>query len=260
MLIGQITDYLESIAPLQYQEPYDNAGLLTGNKQWEATGAVICLDSLVQVVDEAIEQKCNLVIAHHPIIFSGLKKITGDHYIERAIIKAVKHDIAIYAIHTNLDNILEDGVNQKIAETLGLVDLALLSPKEDAQVGSGLIGRLPQPMKQLAFIDYVRINMQTSCIRHTSLLDRKVEVVALCGGSGRFLLPAAIAQGADAFISADFKYHDFFEANDQITILDIGHYESEQFTISLLQELLNGKFANFAAHCTKVNTNPINYR
>ncbi|NND05756.1 MAG: Nif3-like dinuclear metal center hexameric protein [Saprospiraceae bacterium] len=260
MLIEAITSYLEGIAPLELQEPYDNAGLLTGSKTWEATGAILCLDSTEEVIQEAIAKRCNLVIAHHPIIFSGLKRLTGAHYIERAIICAIKHDIAIYAIHTNLDNILQDGVNQKIAQRLKLADLQILAPKESATIGSGLLGTLPEAMPPSDFIEFVKNQMHTSCIRHTKILDKPIGKVAICGGSGRFLLSDAIAHQADAFVSADFKYHEFFEANDEIVVLDIGHYESEQFTIALLRDLLTRKFANFAAHNTEVVTNPINYR
>ena len=260
MLIEDITSYLEAIAPLELQEPYDNSGLLTGSETWEATGAILCLDSTEEVIREAIAKGCNLVVAHHPIIFSGLKRLTGEHYIERVIICAIKHDIAIYAIHTNLDNILQNGVNQQIADRLALSELKILAPKESSSVGSGLLGILPEAMPPSEFIDYVKKQMHSSCVKHTKILDKPIAKVAICGGSGQFLLSDAIAQGADAFVSADFKYHDFFEANDEITVLDIGHYESEQFTIALLQDLLTRKFANFAAHCTEVVTNPINYR
>lgn len=260
MLIEDITSYLEQIAPLALQETYDNAGLLTGSKTWDVKGAIVCLDSTEEVIQEAVQRGCNLVIAHHPIIFNGLRRLTDLHYIERTIISAIKHNVAIYAIHTNLDNVLKDGVNEKIARRLSLDNLQILQPKESAAFGSGVIGQLPLPLQPADFIDFVKVQMQTACVRHTKVLEREIKKVAVCGGSGRFLLNEAIAQNADAFISADFKYHDFFEANNQITILDIGHYESEQFTIELIQDLLTRKFANFAAHCTQVVTNPINYR
>lgn len=259
MLIEEITSYLEEVAPLALQESYDNAGLLTGSKAWEAKGAIVCLDSTEEVILEAIEKDCNMVIAHHPIIFNGLRHLTDLHYVERTIIRAIKHDVAIYAIHTNLDNVLKDGVNEKIAQRLSLDNIRVLAPKESLTVGGGVIGQLSQPMQPEEFFDFVKDKMQTACIRHTKVLEKPISKVAVCGGSGRFLLSDAIAQNADVFISADFKYHEFFDANDEITILDIGHYESEQFTIELIQDLLTRKFANFAAHCTQVVTNPINY-
>jgi dinuclear metal center YbgI/SA1388 family protein len=253
--------FLEEIAPLHLQESYDNAGLLTGSPDWEITGIMVALDTTEAVVADAIKKNCNLVVAHHPIIFSGLKSLTGKHYVERSIIQAIKNDIAIYAIHTNLDNVLQNGVNERIAQRLDLEEIRILVPKsEDGNIGSGIIGSLKSPMKYPEFADYLKARMQVNTIRHTAFLDKEVQQIALCGGSGRFLLQHAIDQRADVFISADFKYHEFFEANEEITIMDIGHYESEQFTINLLYDLITRKFPNFAAHCTTVNTNPINYR
>lgn len=363
MKIADIISYLESIAPPSLQENYDNAGLITGNMEMEITGALICLDSTEQIIDEAINLDCNLVIAHHPVVFNGLKKINGKNYIERTIIKAIKNDIAIYAIHTNLDNV-RDGVNEMIARKLELLDCKILSPKKgllkklvtfvpnanaetlrqglfDAgaghighydhcsfnlegtgsfrgdestnpyvgskgeehhepetrieliypshlerailsalrqnhpyeeiaydiylldnkhqQAGAGLIGKLKHPMDEFLFLRFVKSTMMASSVRHTAFRDKNVEYVAVCGGSGSFLLPEAIAAGADVFITADFKYHQFFDADGRIIIADIGHYESEQFTIGLITDLLQKKFPNFALHFTKINTNPINY-
>ena len=261
MKIRDMITFLEEIAPLELQESYDNAGLLTGQPDWDATGILISLDATEAVVAEAADKGCNLVISHHPIIFGGLKSITGRHYVERAVIRAIKQDIALYAIHTNLDNVMQNGVNERIAQRLGLRDVRILAPRsEDNDTGSGVIGALENPMKYSEFADYLKTQMQVNTMRHTVFLERAVRQVARCGGSGRFLLQQAIDQQADVFISADFKYHEFFEANGQITIMDIGHFESEQFTISLLYDLITRKFPNFAAHCTTVNTNPINYR
>lgn len=363
MKIADIISYLETLAPPSLQENYDNAGLLTGDPETEITGALVCLDSIEEIIDEAISLNCNLIIAHHPIIFSGLKKINGKNYIERTIIKAIKNDIAIYAIHTNLDNV-RMGVNEMIARKLELLDCKILAPKkgllkklvtfiptnhaeklrqalfeagaghighydhcsfslegtgsfrgDDAstpyvgekgeehhepetrieviypavserqilfalrqnhpyeeiaydiyllenkhpEIGAGLIGRLKHPTDEFLFLRFVKSAMQTPSIRHTAFKGKNVERVAICGGSGSFLLQDAIAAGADVFITADFKYHQFFDADNRIVVADIGHYESEQFTIELITGLLQKKFPNFALHFTKINTNPINY-
>lgn len=261
MQIKEVIEYLETIAPKHLQESYDNAGLIIGQETAEITGILFCLDSTEQIVQEAISKGCNLIIAHHPIIFRGLKSLQGKNYIERTVIDAIKNNIAIYAIHTNLDNVLRHGVNEKIASTLDLVDLKILAPKtqDDLQIGSGIIGRLPRTMTEVTFLEALQNKMQTRCIRHTALLNRPVQKIAICGGSGSFLLSKAIQEGADVFVSADFKYHEFFDADGQIMIADIGHYESEQYTINLLFELVTNKFTNFAAYCTEWVTNPIKY-
>jgi len=338
MTIKELTAYLETIAPAVYQEEYDNAGLITGDADAEIRGVLLCLDSTEVVVEEAIAKNCNLVIAHHPIVFRGLKKITGKNYVERTILKAIKNDIAIYAIHTNLDNVHHRGVNAKICEKLGLEHPQILAPKkalrryavtvpvEQAKIvrnlllraglpevnatraidytaegseeqvqltavaplggeyaiqkalsktdvlleispletpgkelGAGMIGYLPQPMPELNFLQHLKQTMRAGVVRHTALLGRAVRTVAVCGGSGSFLLGNAIAQGADVFVTADFKYHEFFDANGNIVIADIGHFESEQFTIELLYEIISKKFTNFALHCTERSTNPVFY-
>ncbi|CAG0901435.1 unnamed protein product, partial [Darwinula stevensoni] len=269
-----------NIAPVAYQETYDNAGLIVGNAYTDLTGVLVCLDSIENVVDEAIAKNCNLIIAHHPIIFKGLKRLNGKNYVERTVIKAIKHDIAIYAIHTNLDNVYENGVNTKIAEKLGLKNTHILSPRQGLRklsvlvgatqaeqvkkamfeagaaiahnivaiennhhtVGAGLIGSLEQAVEEQDFLYFLKNTMKTGCVRHTHFLEKKIQKVAICGGSGGFLLSQAIAQGADIFITADYKYHEFFDADGQILIADIGHYESEQFTIELIAEIISKKF------------------
>lgn len=349
MKIKNITNYLETIAPPAYQESYDNAGLIVGNPSAEVTGVLCCLDSTEEIIDEAIEMNCNLVVAHHPIVFKGLKRFTGRTYVERVVMKAIKNDIAIYAIHTNLDNVYYKGVNAKIAEKLGLVDTKILAPKGSLQkmyvftppshsdilrkaffeagagqvnglgnmsyatlgvgtlgekgeaemklevvfpnilkgkmlnilfdkhpnespvydiisientneeIGSGMIGNLKKPMKEMAFLKFLKKQMNVGCIKYTKLRDKNIQKVALCGGSGGFLLRKAIAQKADIFITADYKYHEFFDADGKTIIADIGHYESEQFTIDLLHDLISQKFPTFAVHLTKLNTNPVSY-
>lgn len=363
MKIQDILSHLETLAPRAYQESYDNSGLLTGNKTWEVTGALVTLDCTEAVVEEAISKQCNLIIAHHPIIFKGLKKLTGSNYIERTILKAIKHDIAIYAIHTNLDNV-HTGVNRKIANKIGLQKLQILAPRKDTltklstfipdghvdavlndlheagaghignyqncsfrvdgtgtfkpsteakprigfaneqeyvketrvevifpdyledkiiaglrkshpyeevayyltplhndnqEVGAGMMGELEEAMEPGAFLKRLKNKMSLTVIRHTALLNRKVKKVAICGGSGSFLLPMALAAGADFFVTADFKYHEFFDADGHLTIADIGHYESEVYTKDLIAELLTKKFPTFAVNFSATITNPISY-
>ena len=261
MKIKQVTNFLENIAPLEYQENYDNCGLIVGDVKNEVEGALITLDCTEAVIDEAIATGCNLVIAHHPIIFSGLKKLNGSNYIERTVIKAIKNNIAIYAIHTNLDNV-HNGVNAKIAEKLGLINCKVLSLKQEVNsdlVGSGIIGELKTPVNTEVFLESLKAKMQTKCIRHTLIVKEKIQRIAVCGGSGSFLLKNAKAAKADVFITADFKYHEFFDAENKIVIADIGHYESEQFTKDLIYDLLVKNFTKFAVRLSKVNTNPIKY-
>ena len=261
MNIKEVTNFLESYAPLQYQESYDNCGLIVGDAKAKVKGALITLDCTEVIIDEAIATECNLVIAHHPIVFGGLKKLNGSNYIERTVIKAIKNDIAIYAIHTNLDNV-HNGVSAKIAEQLGLENCKILAPKSDfenQQVGSGIIGELNEAVGAVDFLKSLKTNMQTDCVRYTPLVKKQIKTVAVCGGSGSFLLKNAIAAKADVFITADFKYHEFFDAENKIVIADIGHYESEQFTKDLIYDLLVKNFTKFAVRLSKVNTNPIKY-
>ena len=363
MVIKDIIDVLEKIAPPSYQEDYDNSGLLTGHPSLEVTNALICLDCTEGIIDEAIAKQCNLVIAHHPIIFKGLKRLNGNNYVERTIIKAIQNNIAIYAIHTNLDNVLNKGVNAKIAEKLGLKNLKILAPstgklaklvtfvpKENAEgvrnavfesgagnignydscsfntegkgsfrgnedsnpvkgdkgilhfenevrietifpvhlknkvvaaliqahpyeevaydifllenewdrVGSGIIGELNHPMEVNSFLTLLKKNMNLSVIKFTSN-TKPVKKIAVCGGSGSFLLKNALNAGADAFITSDFKYHEFFDAEGKLMICDVGHYESEQFTSELIIEIIRKKIPNFAPILAETNTNPVNY-
>ncbi len=361
--IKDIIQCLETAAPGSYQMEYDNAGLLTGDRSAETTNILITLDCTEEVVDEALEKGCNLIISHHPVIFKGLKRITGRNYIERTIIKAIKHDIAIYASHTNLDE-MKDGVNAMISKKLGLEKTEILLPRHDTlsklttfipkenteevlekiheagagmignyghcsfrvngtgaflpndqanphigtkgklekvdedrvevilptylektilsalfkahpyeevayylhrlsnsnqEVGAGMIGFLPEPVPAEKFLLQIKEAMSVKMIRHTRLVKDKIHKVALCGGSGSFLLSTAKSKRADIFISGDFKYHEFFDAENEIIIADIGHYESEQYTKELIYGILREKFANIALHLSEVITNPIFY-
>jgi len=363
MKINEVTSYLEGFAPLSLQEDYDNAGLLIGDAEVECNGILITLDITEEVIAEAIRRKCNLIVAHHPIIFRGLKKLNGKNYVERSVIAAIKNAVAVYAIHTNLDNVV-NGVNYKIAQKLGLQNVQVLSPKEGTlkklvtfcplanaevvrnalfkagagtisnysecsynvegygtfkaaegtqpfvgeigkrhtenetrievifpsylqqrllaslrlshpyeevafdiyplvntrnDIGSGLVGEIQEPVSDKDLLSQLKKAFGLSVIRHTELLHKKITKIAVCGGAGSFLIPAAKAVGADIFITSDIKYHEFFDADSTILLADIGHYESEQFTIDLLTEILQQKFPNFAVLKTETNTNPVKY-
>lgn len=260
MQIKDILSVLEAAAPPHLQESYDNAGLIVGDPEAEAKGILFCLDSTEAVVREAVEKNCNLVVAHHPIMFRGLKRLNGATYIERTVMQAVRQDVAIYALHTNLDNVHSQGVNAKIAEKLGLSHTRVLAPKPgQTDIGAGLLGTLPAPVEEKFFLKNLKTALNTRCVRHTALRGTPVQTVAVCGGSGSFLLPEAIKAGADAFVTADFKYHDFFDAEGRLVIADVGHFESEQFTIELLRDIVQEKFHTFALHLTETNTNPVFY-
>jgi dinuclear metal center YbgI/SA1388 family protein len=363
MKIREIITCLESVAPLGYQESYDNAGLILGNPESVVSSALITLDVTEAVVDEAIEFKCGLIISHHPILFKALKRINGNSYVERCIVKAIKNDIAIYAAHTNLDSI-SNGVNSKISEKIGLINTRILAPREDilfklvtfiptdhlekvrdavfdagagqigkydrcsynveglgtfrggkdadpyvgvkgefhyekeirfetifpkhlknkvikalleahpyeevaydiyslqnelTTVGAGMIGDLPHSENEDDFLSRLMEIFECKVIKHTAFMNKPVRQVALCGGSGSFLLSQAIANGADVFITADFKYHDYFDTENKILVADIGHYESEQFTKEVFHELLIKKFPNFALRLSGIKTNPVMY-
>lgn len=274
MQISQIIQALEAFAPPILQESYDNAGLLVGNQNLTCTGILCCLDSTEEVILEAKAAGCNLVIAHHPIIFGGLKQLNGKNYVERTVITAIKHEIAIYAIHTNLDNVL-DGVSGVMADKLGLLHKKILLPKlsstnsiendfsasayDNQTVGSGIIAELPEPMEEIGFLQMLQTSFDLKLIRHTPLLGKTIKKVALCGGSGSFLLKTALAVGADIYITADMKYHEFFDAEGRILVADIGHWESEQFTTGLLIDILKAKFPTFAVLNSVIKTNPVNY-
>ncbi|MEG1617667.1 MAG: Nif3-like dinuclear metal center hexameric protein [Bacteroidales bacterium] len=260
MKIREIIQVIEQVAPRPLQESYDNAGVQVGNVENELTSAVICLDVTEAVVDEAIELGANLILSHHPLIFSGLKSLTGKNYIERSLIKAINHGICIYSAHTNLDN-AADGVNFMIASKLGLRDLAILDPKSqsDQTVGSGVTGYLEEPMEELQFLKELKSLFGCGCIKHSAPRGKEISKVALCGGSASFLIPNAIATDADVYLTGEIKYHEYFGNDEKILLAELGHYESEQFTIQLLAEIITKKYPTFLYHYTKVNTNPINY-
>jgi dinuclear metal center YbgI/SA1388 family protein len=363
MKIREITNYIEELAPLNYAEDFDNVGLLVGSYDIEVSGVLVTLDTLEETVDEAIAKHCNLIVSFHPIIFAGLKKINGNSYVERVVLKAIKNDISIYATHTALDN-SKNGVSAKMCEVLGLTNTKILIPKkgiikklstvvpsvnavslrnslfeagggavgnyehgsfnvtgestfkgnensnpvvgekgvfhseneikinivferkneekilksleknhpyEDVayeiitienvhqDIGMGMIGEFTEAMEEKDFLSYLKKTMQTACVRHSELLHKKIKKVAVLGGAGSFAISDAKRAGADAYVSADFKYHEFFKAEKSILLADIGHYESEQFTKNLLVDYLTKKFSNFAIVLSQKSTNPIYY-
>ncbi|PCJ66829.1 MAG: Nif3-like dinuclear metal center hexameric protein [Bacteroidetes bacterium] len=363
MRIAEVIQHLEQIAPSNLQESYDNSGLLVGEKMTDVSGVVVSLDCIEATVHEAISKKCNLIVAHHPIVFGGLKRFNNANYVQRTVQLAIKNDIAIYAIHTNLDNVYHQGVNSKIAERLGLTNTQILAPKLDTitklvtycpilneqdvrnalfaagaghignysecsfttqgsgtytagsgtkptkgevgsrhtesevkievvvpsyltnqvlnalktihpyeevayeiyptlnvnqEVGSGMIGELEEAMNGQEFLGYLKDRMGLRVIKYTDF-KKTIKKVAVCGGSGQFLLKDAKGSGADAYVTSDFKYHEYFDAEQEVMICDIGHYESEKFTIDLLYDILSEKFSTFAVLKTGVDTNPVKY-
>jgi dinuclear metal center YbgI/SA1388 family protein len=363
MKIKEIIREIELVAPLSYQEDYDNSGLIVGHPEDEVSGVLLSLDTTEDVVEEAIRLGKNLIIAHHPIIFKGLKKINGKNYVERVIIKAIRHNIAIYAAHTNLDNVLSNGVNRKFAEKLGLKDISILQPKKDRlvkvviytplkdeerikaalfaagagvigdysecsfsiqgqgtfkpgegaspaigeigqrehvnearveviapefkasriveevrtihpyeemaydifplknenqELGSGAYGYLEKPMNAGEFLALLKKNMKLSLVRHT-YFEGQIHKVAVCGGVGSFLIQAALNIKADAYVTADLKYHEFFDAENRLLLCDIGHYESEISTLEIFYAVIKEKFPTFAVVFCETSTNPIQY-
>ncbi|MCF2593459.1 Nif3-like dinuclear metal center hexameric protein [Bacteroides caecigallinarum] len=278
MKIKEIIDALEIFAPLPLQDGFDNAGLQVGLTDVEATGALLCLDVTEDVVEEAINQGINLIISHHPLMFRGYKSITGKDYTERCIMTAIKNEIAIYSMHTNLDN-APNGVNYKIAEKIGLTNVRVIDPKEymtqDVEenvkaedikgmpkwltAGAGAIGELEEPMTETEFLKHVKKTFEAGCVKHTRLTGRLIQKVAVCGGAGAFLMEKAVKEHADAFVTGEIKYHDYFYYEDSILATEIGHYESEQFTKEILRDVLNRKFPTLRTEITRINTNPIKY-
>jgi dinuclear metal center YbgI/SA1388 family protein len=259
MKIREIIGHLESVAPLGNQESYDNSGLIAGDRAAECSGVLVSLDCTEATVREAAEKKCNLLVSHHPLIFQPIRCLVPDTDQAKALITAIKLDITLYAIHTNLDNI-PSGVNATLADKIGLVNRKILLPRPQAPaVGSGMVGDLSQPVSQSGFLRFLREIFGTPVIRHSPLTEKPVSRIALCGGAGSFLISNALQEKCDFFISADIRYHQFFEADGKMVIADIGHFESEQFTIDLLCRVILEKFPNFAVLKTGTLTNPVNY-
>ena len=256
-IVGCITD----IAPLRWQESWDNAGLLVGDANMLIDKALVTLDVTEDVIDEAIEGGYHLVISHHPVIYRPLKHLLPENTIERTVMKAVKNDIAIACMHTNLDNSYL-GVSKWLADKLGLKNQEILEPietEDDVTTGGGMVGILEKDTDEKDFLAMVKKNLGCDALRHSHFLGRKIKKVAVCGGSGFFLLDNVKRCNADAYVTADIKYHDFFEADGRLLLVDAGHYETEQFTKELIADAIIKKFCNFAVSISRVKTNSINY-
>jgi dinuclear metal center YbgI/SA1388 family protein len=259
MKIRDIIQHLEYYAPLEFQEEYDNCGLIAGNADSECTGILINLDCTENVVYEAVRKNCNLIISHHPLIFRPIRNLILQNEPAKTLVAAIKADIAVYAIHTNLDNIVS-GVNATIADKLGLRNRRILLPRNDMQAsGSGLVGDLENPLSEKQLLEQLKKAFGTPVIRHSPLLGKPVSRVAVCGGAGSFLISNALHENARFFISADIKYHEFFQNRGELVIADIGHFESEQFTVDLLVAVILEKYPNFAVLKSGTVTNPVNY-
>ena len=260
MKIKEVVNALEEFAPLPLQEDYDNAGLQVGLTETEVSGALLCLDVTEEVVDEAVAKGCNLIVSHHPLIFRALKRVTGANMVQRCVMKAIMQGIAIVSMHTNLDNAI-GGVNYKMAEKLHLHDLSILAPRETGGVsgGSGVVGSLEQPMEAAAFIAMLKETFQVSCVQANQLLRRPIRRVGLCGGAGAFLLGEAVTAGADAFITGEMHYHDFFDHEQEVQVCVIGHYESEQYTTEIFKQVIEERCPGVRCILTEVHTNPIVY-
>lgn len=259
MKIKEVLSALERFAPLPLQEGWDNAGLQIGLTEAEVSGALLCLDVNEAIVDEAIEKGCNLIVSHHPLLFKGLKTISDGDYVQRTVMKAIMNSIAIVSMHTNMDN-AKGGVNYKIAEHLGLQEVKFFAEKPGAvEAGSGVVGLLPEPMSATAFIQLVKERFGVKCAQCNQLLQRPVRKVAICGGSGDFLLSDAIAQGADAFITGEMHYHVYFGQEQKIQICVIGHYESEQFTSEIFKSIIEDECPGLPVMIAQTSTNPIIY-
>ena len=258
MKIKEVLSALERFAPLPLQEDWDNAGLQIGLTETEASGALLCLDVNEDIVDEAIAKGCNIIVSHHPLLFRGLKCISGADYVQRSVIKAIKHDICIVSMHTNMDN-ARGGVNFKIAEKIGLDDVRFFAAKAEEDAGSGVVGVLPSPMNARDFIMLVKKAFGVECAMCNELLQRPVRKVAICGGAGDFLLPQAIGEGADAFITGEMHYHVYFGNEQKIQICVIGHYQSEQFTSEIFKSIISEACCQLPVYQAETSTNPIIY-
>lgn len=258
MKIKEVAETLERFAPLPLQEGYDNAGLQVGLTAAEASGVLLCLDVTVDVIREAVAKGCNMVVAHHPLLFRGLKRIADDTLVERCVREAILHGITLYAAHTNLDN-ARGGVNYRIAERLGLRDVAFLSLSADGQSGSGLVGTLPEAEPAEAFLRRVKDTFAVECLMHNRGPQRMVRRVALCGGAGDFLIDRACDAGADVFLTGEVGYHHFFGYEDKIWVAALGHYQSEQYTVDLMADILTEAWPALRIEKTTVRTNPIYY-
>ena len=258
MRIIDIINAVETFCPLVLQESYDNAGLqISSDTNAEVCGVLLCLDVTENVVREAVEKHCNLILAHHPLLFSPKKRITTDDYVGRTIIEAVKHDITIYAAHTNLDN-AKGGVNYKMAEKMGLENLHFLSPSQNGNSGSGLVGELKTPMAREEFLAMLKTTFKAEGVRYNDARKDEIRSVAICGGAGAFLAGDAVREHADAFVTGEIGYHRFFGMENDILLVELGHYETEQYTVEILRDLVRSVDEKVVICYTE--TNPVRYQ
>ena len=255
MVVGEIISAIERVAPLRYQDEWDNSGLQVGFPGVEVKKVLVCLDITEAVVDEAAQKGCEMIVSHHPLLFRALKQVSDSTYQQRCVCSALSKGIAIYSAHTSLDN-APGGVNFEIAGRIGLTDLEWLQPKDGEDAGSGVIGLLPDPEVDKEFLARLQDTFLVRDLRHSGCSGRMIRKVALCGGAGAFLMRDAIRKGADCFITGEFHYHDYFE-NDGMLLAELGHYESEQYTIDLLAGLLRESLPGLDVQLTSLNTNPI---
>ena len=260
MKIKEVLSALEEFAPLPLQESWDNAGLQVGLTEAEVSGALLCLDVTERIVDEAVSKGCNLVVSHHPLLFRGLKQISDLTDVQRTVVKAIQNGVCVVSMHTNMDN-ARGGVNFQIANKLGLTDVAFLAAKRvgDVECGSGVIGMLCEPMAADDFVLKVKRAFGVECAMCNELLRRPVQRVAICGGAGDFLLDEAVAAGADAFITGEMHYHQYFGYEQRVQICVIGHYQSEQYTTEVFREVIGSRCPGVRAEIAETNTNPILY-
>ena len=258
MKLHEIIKIIETWSPKNFSEDFDNVGLIVGDKNSEIKKALITIDTTETVVDEAIKKKCNLIISFHPIIFHGLKKLTKETYVERTVRKAIKNNINIYAIHTNLDN-HPMGVNYMISKKIGLKNTSFLIPSKNHGTGLGMVGHIEKPMEEQDFLISISKKMNSNFIKHSNFTGNQIKKIAVLGGSGSFAIGDALKENANCFITSDLKYHDYFKSENKILLLDIGHYESEQFTKDVILDFLNKKIPKFASVKSNTITNPVNY-
>ena len=257
MKVKDIIAAIENFAPLSLQEEWDNSGLCIGSEEDEVTSVIVGLDCTPELVDEAIACGADMIVTHHPLIFSGLKRISPDDFVGKMVMKVVKAGISVYAAHTTADKVA-DGVSGAMAVRLGLEDVQILDEDGDG-TGLGVVGNLPQPMTTQEMVELVRTRFALEAVRTSRPLDSMITRVAMCGGSGSSLIGAAKASGAQLYISGDISYHNFF-TQDEFMIMDIGHYESEIEIVDILFSLIKKKFPTFAVRITQnMHSNPIYY-
>ena len=258
MIIKDLISIIEEFAPLSAQESYDNSGLIVGDKNKSIDSALLCVDITEDVLDEAINLGCGVIISHHPIIFTPIKTLTNKTYIERVVVKAIKHDIALYACHTNLDSV-HGGMSWKLAQELSLNNCKLLEGDTTTMRGFGVIGELDIEVDVLDFLQTTKLKLGIGAIRYSDLCHKQIKRVALCTGSGGSLIESAIKSGADLYLSSDFKYNNYLDVKSRIIIADIGHFESEYCVIDILFDIIRKKISTFVVHKSKETRNPINY-